>query len=730
MANPVYLTINEFPGTGAAPTVVDFNFAGGYISPAHVKAEIFNPVTYLRTPVAVTDDNFVTAYRLSLPVVVPTGSILRVYRDTPKDQPLVDFTNGARIAENNLDLVAQQAVFVAAESADQIEATQVADVLQAVEAAALSAAAAQADATASAASAALSQAAAQEGASIAGGFALASANSATAAAASATASSAAAATSAAEAAAVRADLTSPTSGKGDEMVATTAHTFTKVSDALAAIDWAQQKAPAGVNVLRYIPPSEWPALFAGSSTYDATADIQAALDAVISRGNADQRGGALYIPALDFKVTALRVGFVAGFPGTAATKDAYNKTITCHGRIIGSNPSGAILTIEGAVYCDFNGLRVENTSTGVGAIAVKASRCYICNWNGGRMAGGEFAFLFQGNMNNFNGVAFNRASLGGFAIVGATSNCVNNNAIGCDFEDNDGWGIYIKRTSGASFADLVCRSCYFERNDLGHVRIENNLGDVSLESCYLNMSNTGKDGIVYAGTLITSTANRSRLLNNVFYFTVAGISANCVSREAGTSVLAMGGVKYRGNSMGGLTNANTVLGFTEAYSGSTNSALQNGINEDAVRYPVAIKNPDFATLTAGAGSAPTDWTAGGGAAITSGATISHYGHGNKIVIANSWAAQTVSVKANTLYRITCMADVSVGGAVAGVQVWNAAVTVKLWDSPTTNSTTPARIDGYWFSGSNTSAQIFLREVTESGGNVCGFSELRMIDVSN
>lgn len=213
MADPVYLTINEFPGTGApAPTIVDFAFAGGYISPAHVKAELFDPVTYLRTPVTVTDEHFVTDYRLSLPVSVPVGSVLRVYRDTPKDQPLVNFTNGARIAENNLDLVAQQAVFVAAESADQIEATQVADVLQAVEAAALSATAAQADAAASAAFAALSRAAAQDGASTAGGFALA-------AAASAASSSAAAASSAAEASAVRADLASTASGKGAELVA-------------------------------------------------------------------------------------------------------------------------------------------------------------------------------------------------------------------------------------------------------------------------------------------------------------------------------------------------------------------------------------------------------------------------------------------------------------------------------------------------------------------------------
>lgn len=203
MANPVYLTINEFPGTGApAPTVVDFNFAGGYISPAHVKAELFDPTTYLRTPIEVTDAHFVTAYRLSLPISVPTGQVLRVYRDTPKGQPLVNFTNGARIADNNLDLVAEQAVFVAAESVDQLATLQVADVLAAVGASASNAALSQAGAAAAAASAALSEAAAQDGARIAGGFALAASNSAGQAQAAAVAA----------ADAVRADLADPAKG--------------------------------------------------------------------------------------------------------------------------------------------------------------------------------------------------------------------------------------------------------------------------------------------------------------------------------------------------------------------------------------------------------------------------------------------------------------------------------------------------------------------------------------
>lgn len=277
MADPVYLTINEFPGTAApAPTVVDFNFAGGYISPAHVKAEIFDPVTYLRTPVTVTDDHFVSAFRLSLPVTVPLGSVLRVYRDTPKDQPLVNFTNGARIAENNLDLVAEQAVFVAAEAADQIAVLQVADVLQAVETSASNAALSQAGASAAAASAALSEAAAQDGASIAGGFALAAGTSA----GQAQASAAAAAASAAAAGDVRDDLADP--AQGAALVATNVHTFSQTAQALAAVDWSMQEPrnrPDGINVLRFIPPAEWPAIIAGTSTYDATAALQSAVAA-------------------------------------------------------------------------------------------------------------------------------------------------------------------------------------------------------------------------------------------------------------------------------------------------------------------------------------------------------------------------------------------------------------------------------------------------------------------
>jgi hypothetical protein len=49
---------------------------------------------------------------------VPAGYILRIYRDTPKTAPLVDFVSGADLSELNLDTIARQAVHIAAEVLD------------------------------------------------------------------------------------------------------------------------------------------------------------------------------------------------------------------------------------------------------------------------------------------------------------------------------------------------------------------------------------------------------------------------------------------------------------------------------------------------------------------------------------------------------------------------------------------------------------------------------------
>jgi hypothetical protein len=90
------------------------------------------------------------------PALPQSAGVLVIYRDTPKDLPLVDFVEGP-LSEIALDTNAKQAVFIAAEAIDLVNALDVATAVNAAEAAGTSAAAAlvsQAAAAVSAASAA------------------------------------------------------------------------------------------------------------------------------------------------------------------------------------------------------------------------------------------------------------------------------------------------------------------------------------------------------------------------------------------------------------------------------------------------------------------------------------------------------------------------------------------------------------------------------------------------
>jgi len=74
---------------------------------------------------------------------------------------------------------------------------------------------------------------------------------------------------------IRDDLASTASGKGAEIPA---FDWALIPAAINSAAWGIHTAAAGTNVLRYIPPSEWGAIKEGTSTYDCTAAIQAAID--------------------------------------------------------------------------------------------------------------------------------------------------------------------------------------------------------------------------------------------------------------------------------------------------------------------------------------------------------------------------------------------------------------------------------------------------------------------
>ena len=107
---------NRFHGDGTT-TSYEFNFVGKYIARDHVKVYQENDATKERIPVPITDSNFLNDTTLTGLPVTPVGATLVIYRDTPK-APLVDFVNGSRFTERNMDLVARQGLFVATEALD------------------------------------------------------------------------------------------------------------------------------------------------------------------------------------------------------------------------------------------------------------------------------------------------------------------------------------------------------------------------------------------------------------------------------------------------------------------------------------------------------------------------------------------------------------------------------------------------------------------------------------
>lgn len=98
-------------------TAWEFNFAGGYISPEHVKAFTENVVTgeLVIRPLTLIGPN--TA---QIVPAVASGLRLIIYRDTPKTEPLVDYSTGSILNESSLDKSNKQAVFIAAELADRV----------------------------------------------------------------------------------------------------------------------------------------------------------------------------------------------------------------------------------------------------------------------------------------------------------------------------------------------------------------------------------------------------------------------------------------------------------------------------------------------------------------------------------------------------------------------------------------------------------------------------------
>jgi hypothetical protein len=124
-----FLATNEFAGTGAVMQV-EINFAGvrldlpdqpnPYLEDDDVKGVIITPATPTTvevqvpvTMVKINDNTFTTA-----PTTVGLGNVLRVYRDTDIEFPIVDFVSLQVVSESDLDSQARQTLYAVMESRD------------------------------------------------------------------------------------------------------------------------------------------------------------------------------------------------------------------------------------------------------------------------------------------------------------------------------------------------------------------------------------------------------------------------------------------------------------------------------------------------------------------------------------------------------------------------------------------------------------------------------------
>ena len=102
----------RYAGNGSTTNYV---FSFPYISSDHIQVRIDGVLTDLFSFL-----NSSTIQMISAPA---TGAILEIRRDTPKDNPIVNFADGSVLLERDLDLLAQFDLYLAQESADKVDGT-------------------------------------------------------------------------------------------------------------------------------------------------------------------------------------------------------------------------------------------------------------------------------------------------------------------------------------------------------------------------------------------------------------------------------------------------------------------------------------------------------------------------------------------------------------------------------------------------------------------------------
>lgn len=378
---------NRFAGDGTT-TTYEFNFVGKYISRGHVKAYQEDDATKVRTPVVITDAQFLNDTTLHGLPVTPVGSTLVIYRETPRTA-LVDFVSGARFTEYNMDLVARQGLFVATEAMDagDVDAREqlltaisvvmglvndataaVSDSTQAALEAAQSAAAALADAASASASAGTATAAATaaEAARVA----------AVSAASSATTSADTATTKAGEA------LASATAASGSATTASTA--ATTATGAASAASASATTAAQSAASLGVVSVKTYGAV--GDGVADDTSAIQAAINF------AKTKASEVFFPPGDYNITGLLVDGVVKLRGIDSSTSGSRLFITANAPAITVTSACTIDSL--AIYGQGDGAKSNQHGIKITASDVYVRDVFIDNCYDGVHIFGEVFYAY------------------------------------------------------------------------------------------------------------------------------------------------------------------------------------------------------------------------------------------------------------------------------------------------------------------------------------------------
>lgn len=102
----------RYTGNGST---TNYTFPFSYINSAHIKVRVNNVLN--------SNFTFLNSGTIQLMSAPANGATIEIRRETPKDSPIVNFTDGSVLLERDLDLLAIYQLYVAQETADSATST-------------------------------------------------------------------------------------------------------------------------------------------------------------------------------------------------------------------------------------------------------------------------------------------------------------------------------------------------------------------------------------------------------------------------------------------------------------------------------------------------------------------------------------------------------------------------------------------------------------------------------